>query len=131
MRALVTGGAGGTQSRCFTHVSDAVAALAQLAQCDEALGGTFNVGSDREVRIIDLAEQVIDRADSDSGIELVSYDRAYGQDFAELGRRKPDLAAIRNAIRWEPRRTLAEMIDDTISHQRANPAATDPALTSI
>jgi len=121
----------GMQSRCFTHVADAVTALAQLGESDDALGGTFNVGSDQEVRILDLAKQVIARVGSDSAIELVSYDRAYGPDFEELGRRKPNLAAIRETLRWEPRRTLAEMIDDTIAHQQANPAAEDSALTSI
>jgi UDP-glucose 4-epimerase len=121
----------GLQSRCFSHVSDTVAALARLAETEEALGGTFNIGSDREVRIIDLAKEVMGRVDSDSTIEFVSYERAYGPDFAELGRRKPDLTAIRDAIGWEPRRTLAEMIDDTIAHQLANPTANDPALSSI
>jgi UDP-glucose 4-epimerase len=121
----------GEQSRCFTHVADTVLAIAQLGESDEALGGTFNVGSNREVRIVDLAGEVITRAGSTSSIEFVSYERAYGPDFEELGRRKPELTAIRNAIGWEPRRTLAEMIDDTIAHQRANPAAKDPALTSI
>jgi nucleoside-diphosphate-sugar epimerase len=121
----------GQQSRCFTHVSDTVAALAGLASSDETLGGTFNIGSDEEIRIVDLAGAVKARVDSDSTIEFVSYERAYGPDFEELGRRRPDLTAIREAIRWEPRRTLAEMIDDTIAHQLANPTADDPALTSI
>ena len=121
----------GRQSRCFTHVSDSVQALSSLAESDAALGGTFNIGSDHEVRIVELANQVTERARSDSSIEFVSYERAYGPDFEELGRRKPDLSAIREAIRWEPRRTLAEMIDDTIAHQLANPTADDPALTSI
>ena len=121
----------GTQSRCFTHVTDTTAALAALARSDAAVGGTFNVGSDREVRIVDLAKQVIERAESASAIELVPYERAYGPDFEELGRRKPELSAIRECIGWSPRRTLAEMIDDAIAYQREDPAARDAALFSI
>jgi UDP-glucose 4-epimerase len=121
----------GAQSRCFTHVADTVAALAELGDSEAALGGTFNIGSDQEVQILELANQVIAQAESDSPVKFVSYDRAYGPDFEELGRRKPNLAAIRETIGWEPRRTLVEMIDDTIAHQQANPAAEDPALTSI
>jgi len=121
----------GTQMRCFTHVADTVAALTQLGESDEALGRTFNIGSDQEVRILDLAQDVIDRAGSDSGIEFIPYEQAYGPDFEDLGRRLPEVAAIREALGWAPRRTLAEMIDDTIAYQRANPAATDTALTSI
>ncbi len=121
----------GGQSRCFTHVADTVRAIVQLGTSDKALGGTFNIGSNREIRIVDLAEQVIARANSESPIEFIAYERAYGPDFEELGRRKPDLTAIRDAIGWEPRRTLVEMIDDTIAHQRKIAAVEDSALTSL
>src|SRR5436309_4616561 len=48
----------GTQSRCFTHVSDVVGALVRLAEAPEAVGQVFNIGSSEEVTIAELAELV-------------------------------------------------------------------------
>src|SRR3954447_9817496 len=50
----------GTQSRCFTHVADVVRALADLmiVSGEDAYGEVFNVGSQREVSILELAERV-------------------------------------------------------------------------
>ena len=36
----------GEQVRCFCHVDDLVDAVCALAQCPQAVGGIFNVGSD-------------------------------------------------------------------------------------
>jgi len=108
----------GSQSRCFTHVYDAVEALLALLDSDVAEGGTYNIGSPIEVPIIELARRVIDRTGSSSRIEFVPYGVAYGGDFEELGRRKPDITAIRDAVQWEPRRSLTDMIDDTMAYER-------------
>jgi UDP-glucose 4-epimerase len=46
----------GTQSRCFTYVSDVVGVLLKLADHEGAVGQVLNVGNDREeVTICDLA----------------------------------------------------------------------------
>ena len=67
---------------------------------------TYNVGCPVEVPIVELARQVIERSGTESEIEFVPYGQAYGDDFEELGRRKPDIDAIRGALGWEPTRTL-------------------------
>src|SRR4029079_14280546 len=46
----------GTQTRCFTHVSDVVKALIALAEHPRAVGEVYNIGSDHEVTILELAE---------------------------------------------------------------------------
>jgi UDP-glucose 4-epimerase len=119
----------GAQSRCFTHVYDTVAALTSLIGSDAAVGNTYNVGSPVEVPIIELARQVAERTGTDSEIEFIPYDEAYaGDDFEELGRRKPNIDAIREAVGWEPSRTLVEMIDDTLVYERTvRPADSPPA----
>jgi UDP-glucose 4-epimerase len=38
----------GQQSRCFSHISDKVGALIKVMDSDSAIGGTFNVGCDRD-----------------------------------------------------------------------------------
>ena len=49
----------GQQSCCFLHVKDAVEAILALAECQEAVGQVFNVGSTEEVTVQELAERVL------------------------------------------------------------------------
>src|SRR5207302_1458506 len=54
----------GTQSRCFSYVGDVVGALVKLMEHPGAVGEVFNVGSNEEVTIGELAETVKVLADS-------------------------------------------------------------------
>ena len=108
----------GTQTRCFLHVADTVQALLDLTDSQQSVGKVFNVGSDTELPIIELARRVIERTGSGSRVELVPYEDAYGEGFEELGRRKPDTTAIRNLTGWAPTRTIDDAIDDVILHER-------------
>src|SRR5439155_11410374 len=47
------------QTRCFTYVSDAILATVAAGLSPQAVGGTFNVGTDEEVSIRTLAERII------------------------------------------------------------------------
>jgi nucleoside-diphosphate-sugar epimerase len=102
----------GTQSRCFTHVYDAVDAIVAVADHKGAVGRAFNIGTPRQITIRELAEKVIERTGSTSRISFVPYEEAYGEGFEELGSRKPDTAAIRGLCGWQPRRTIEDAIDD-------------------
>jgi UDP-glucose 4-epimerase len=117
----------GTQSRCFIHVADTVQALMHLADCDEAAGRAFNVGSSVEIPIVELARRVLERTGSSSTIRLVPYDEAYGVGFEELGRRSPDTTALRELTGWKPTRDVEEAIDDVIAYERC---ALEPALAA-
>lgn len=108
----------GMQSRCFTHVLDTVHALVLLMDCEEATGQVFNVGSDGEVAIVELARRVIERARSSSAVRFVPYEQAYGEGFEELGRRTPDTTALREITGWSATRTIDEAIDDVIAYQQ-------------
>ena len=108
----------GTQTRCFTHVLDTVHAIVLLCDSHLAYGNVFNVGSSREVAIIELARMVTERLGSDSKVRLVPYDQAYDEGFEELGRRRPDSSAVQRATGWRPNRTIEEAIDDVIAFER-------------
>ena len=92
----------GAQSRCFLHIADAVPALIALTECDAAIGGIYNVGSPKPVRIVDLAQLVIKRTGSSSGVRYVPFDVAYEPGFEDLDHRVPDTTAVEGAIQWEP-----------------------------
>jgi UDP-glucose 4-epimerase len=119
----------GKQTRCFTLVADTVQALLLLLDSDEAIGQLYNVGSTVELPVIELARRVIDATGSDSRIQLVPYEDAYGEGFEELGRRKPETSAIRELTGWEPTRTIDDAINDVILHEQTRPVPDeDPAV---
>jgi UDP-glucose 4-epimerase len=112
----------GEQTRCFCHVADVAAALAKLINRPTAAGRVFNLGSDEEVSIADLARRVVARLDSKSPIEHLSYEAAYGQQFDDLPRRVPNLSRIESEIGFRPTRDLNQIIDDVALHLRQSDA---------
>ncbi len=108
----------GEQSRCFGHVFDVVEALVRLLDTPAAYGQVFNVGTDEEVTIKSLAEQVVKATDSNSEIELVPYTSVYPEGFEDMERRLPDVSKLQAAIGFRPRRPLAEIISDIVAEKR-------------
>jgi len=51
----------GEQVRCFGHVAEVVDCVMTLMETDAAVGGIFNIGSDRPVSMTELANEVISR----------------------------------------------------------------------
>jgi UDP-glucose 4-epimerase len=101
----------GTQTRCFCYVGDAVGALIALAGAPAATGRAVNIGRPEEVSIVDLAKLVIARSGSCSRIELVPYEQAYAAGFEDVRRRVPDISLARELVGFDPRTTLAEVVD--------------------
>jgi UDP-glucose 4-epimerase len=108
----------GTQSRCFTHVRDVVAALIDLMQRPEAYGQVFNIGGTQEVTIQKLAEQVKERTGSKSPIVLIPYEKAYEPGFEDMPRRVPDIRKLHRLIGWQPTIGLGQILDDVIASFR-------------
>ena len=107
----------GTQSRCFTYVSDVVGQLVALAQEPRALGEVFNVGNDREeITVLELARRVKARAGSKSEVVLIPYDQAYEAGFEDMQRRVPDLGKLRALTGYEPKVHLDEILDQVIAY---------------
>lgn len=82
----------GEQRRCFCHVRDVVSALAALCECDDLYGEVLNIGSTKEVSVLELAEKIKVITRSESEITLVPYEEAYGEGFEDKQRRVPDIS---------------------------------------
>jgi UDP-glucose 4-epimerase len=108
----------GQQSRCFCHVSDVVRALVKLMGQPGAVGGIFNLGSEQEITIEDLARRVICIAGSKSGLEYVPYEQAYGRSIDDLPRRVPSLRKLRSVVDFEPKFDLDQIISAVIEDSR-------------
>jgi UDP-glucose 4-epimerase len=108
----------GQQQRCFCNVRDAVEGIFSLAETPAAVGQLFNIGSQEEISILDLARRVRDRAGSASEIQLIPYDQAYEAGFEDFRRRVPSLDRIRAVTGWQPQTPLDTTIDQMIAYFR-------------
>jgi len=124
----------GNQSRCFLHVRDAVEAISTLAECSQAEGQVFNVGSQEEISILDLAKTILRKTlqysthkpnreeqpsqiadiSPDQNIRFVPYDQAYSVGFDDMHRRVPDLTKIQALTDWRPKIALDQILDDVL-----------------
>lgn len=107
----------GDQTRCFCDVEDVVEAMMKLMHSDRAIGQVFNIGSNEEISINELARKVIhlvSPAKSNKEIEQqighFSYQEVYSEGFEEIKTRKPDIQKIKDFIGWESKTSLEETI---------------------
>ncbi|HUI83990.1 MAG TPA: GDP-mannose 4,6-dehydratase [Candidatus Binatia bacterium] len=108
----------GHQSRCFTHVNDAVDALVSIAAHPDAVGEVYNVGSNHEITILELAAMIREMTGSSSRIVLVPYATAYEEGFEDMARRVPDIAKLHRLTGYEPKISLEESLRSIIEDQR-------------
>jgi len=106
----------GTQSRSFAHVNDVVQAITKLMDEPAAEGEIFNVGNDTEVTINELAQKIREMTGSDSEIEHIPYEKAYGPGFEDMKRRCPNIEKVRKLIGFEPSYDLTAMIQSVIDY---------------
>lgn len=104
----------GQQTRCFTFVADAVEGTIRAASVRDAVGHVFNIGSNRETTINELARMVLDVTGSKSEIVHVPYASAYGSDFEETRRRVPDVTRAREVMGFEARTPFEEGLRRTL-----------------
>ena len=110
----------GKQSRCFAYVGDVVDAVVKLVDQKEAVGEIFNIGSEDEISIENLARKIIELIGSKSELRYMSYEEAYGQAFDDMQRRAPSLDKIRKFIGFEPKTDLIEVLRKIIDYKKVH-----------
>jgi UDP-glucose 4-epimerase len=107
----------GRQTRSFTYVDDLVDAFVRAIDAPAAAGEMINVGSDREITILDLARLVwrLVREDEPK-IELVPF-ASFGR-YEDVERRVPDNRKAARLLGHVPAVTLEEGLPRTIAWQR-------------
>ena len=108
----------GSQTRCFCHVRDTVAALIALMEAPAASGKVVNVGSAERVSIETLATRIKEMTGSASDIATQPFEAAYGADMEDMHDRQPDLTRLFELTGRRPRTTLDEILTDAIAHFR-------------
>lgn len=104
----------GQQSRCFSAVGDVVRGVLLLADHSTTIGEIYNIGTDEECTVLELAERIRTKCASQSAIEFVRYEEIYGRSFEDMRRRVPDLNKIRRTVGYRPQITLDMLLDMTI-----------------
>jgi UDP-glucose 4-epimerase len=108
----------GQQSRCFCCVYDVVRALGQLMVHPDSSGQVYNLGTDREVTMEQLADVVIGLTQSKSEKKFMSYEQAYGKPFDDMFRRVPCLERIKKLIGYQPQYGLEQTLELVIQEVR-------------
>lgn len=105
----------GTQTRCFTHVQDAVEVTVELME-QNCYGEVFNVGRDEETTINRLAQEIVRLTETDANITHVPFDEVYGEDYEEPPVRQPDTTKLAAEIGTTPSTSLKQILEDAIAY---------------
>ena len=105
----------GLQQRCFTFVEDTVRGTILAGTKPEGLGSVFNIGSNFEISIADLAQIILDKTKSSSTVTHMSYEQRYGTSFEDTRRRVPSLDRAREVLGYSPTVDLSEGLDRTLA----------------
>lgn len=100
----------GSQTRSFCYIDDMIEGLYRMMNSREDFLGPVNLGNPEEFTILDLAQKVIQKTNSESEIifcPLPSDDPS---------KRKPDISLAKKELDWEPNVKLDEGLDKTIEY---------------
>jgi UDP-glucose 4-epimerase len=101
----------GKQSRCFCDVRHAVEAILRLVATDKAVGEVVNVGSNFEVTIEGLANEIKVQTRSSSPLTYIPYDQAYEPGFEDMLRRIPAIEKLERLTGYRPPTSLPDIIN--------------------
>ncbi len=109
----------GKQTRCFMHVSDAVAGIMLFMKNQRASGEVVNLGNPEEISIVDLASLIVEYAKSTSNLKFLKYKDVFGPDFEDMERRVPNISKATQILGWKPFKTINDIIRDSYEYQLA------------
>lgn len=108
----------GSQTRCFAHVGDVARALVDLLASPGCEGGVFNVGSDRETTVLELAELVRREAGTDAPILMQPFTAVFPPGFVDPPRRVPCLHRLIAATGNRPATSLPAIVRELVALER-------------
>jgi UDP-glucose 4-epimerase len=115
----------GKQTRCFGYVGDVIGALIRVIDRSESVGQVYNIGSNEEISILQLAEKVKQLTNSNSEIVFVPYDEAYEEGFEDMPRRVPDISKINKLVGFRPEMSLEGILQSVINFESGRPSSLD------
>jgi len=109
----------GSQSRCFTYVGDVVNAVLKLMEKPKAVGDVFNIGTQQEIKIKDLALMIKKMTNSKSEIKYVPFTKAYDKNFEDMAKRIPDVSKLKKLIKYVPEHNIEYILEKVIDYYKS------------
>lgn len=109
----------GLQTRSFTYIDDLVEGTYLTMMKDEATGDVFNIGDDREINILQLAQMVWEAAgrSGDVPVDMIPYEH-FDKRYEDVRRRVPILEKSERILGFKPRGVLEEDLKTTFAWQQ-------------
>lgn len=95
----------GEETRDFTFIDDIVDGTLLLGVVPEAVGDAFNLASEMETKIIEVANMVNEISGNPSGVEFIAM-----RDWDKITRRRASIEKAKRVLGYEPRTKLPEGI---------------------
>ncbi|MBU7587104.1 MAG: GDP-mannose 4,6-dehydratase [Nostoc sp. TH1S01] len=110
----------GLQTRSFTFVSDTVAGIYAATIKPEANGEIFNIGSNHEITILDLAKTIkrLSNTPGELKLKFIPYESFTGRKYEDVRRRVPDSSKCERILGVKAGVSLEEGLYRTIEWQR-------------
>lgn len=100
----------GKQTRSFCYVDDMVDGIYKMMNSSENFTGPVNIGNPGEFTILELAQKIIQKTNSDSKIVFSPLP------IDDPVQRKPDISLAKKELCWEPKIKLDDGLDKTIEY---------------
>lgn len=95
----------GEETRDFTFVDDIIDGTLRLGVVTEAVGGAFNLASDTETKVIDIANMVNEITGNPSGVRFIAR-----RDWDKITRRRASIDKARKVLGYEPKTRIKDGI---------------------
>ncbi|MBI3786503.1 MAG: NAD-dependent epimerase/dehydratase family protein [Deltaproteobacteria bacterium] len=109
----------GEQTRCFTYIDDCIRATMAAGIGSNTDGEVFNIGTNVETTILELAKTMIDIASSKSTIRFVTQESVYGTSYEDIPRRVPDTTKMETILGVKADTSLRDGLSKTIDWFRS------------
>jgi len=114
----------GSQTRDFTYVKDTVKAIAKSVELDEMMGKTFNVGSNFEISIKEVAEKILQEVNN-LDCEITFTDQRPG----DVLRLYADSTKFMELSGWHPQLDFNSGIEKTVNYFKHHPYGVSKLLS--
>ena len=118
MKEPITVHGDGKQTRTFVYVKDVTEAVIKVAFSKKAEGQAFNIGSQKEYTMLELAKIMKKVGNFKSEIKFVTHKKVFGNKYEDIPRRCPDVSKIKKYVNWKATTLLEDGIKKTIEYYR-------------
>lgn len=103
----------GQQTRSFQYVTDLIEGMLRMMETPDNVVGPINIGNPGEFTMLELAEKVLLKVGGKSKLVF----RSLPSDDPKM--RRPDITKAKELLKWEPKVSLDDGLDEIIAYFRA------------